>query len=137
MNSRDRAILSATSLPLISDVAAIAPVFTIGLKGRFRRSSKTMALNLSPGRFDPDPRQDRIAAMILKREAVEQGLGNRLHCEGPARVAYFIGIPIGSDESDPELVGGHPAKLRDVSCHLAFSHRQELHVNFAQQLEYG
>ncbi len=34
--------------PLIKLVVAIAPAFTIGLYGRFDRSSKMIALNASP-----------------------------------------------------------------------------------------
>ena len=43
-----RPSLSAVPFPRTSDVAAMAPVLTIELNGRFVRSSNRMALNESP-----------------------------------------------------------------------------------------
>ncbi|MGC2409207.1 MAG: hypothetical protein WA441_04210 [Methyloceanibacter sp.] len=75
-----------------------------------------------PRRFDADMAQYELAAVMLQRVAIHEGLRHRLDGEGVVGIADGINLSIGGGERDPEGGGVGLAELRDIVGDLAAAH---------------
>ena len=115
MTSSSRSSFSAALAPRTRSVVTSAPALTIGLYGRWWRSSKTIELNASPLGSTPDVAQDVLAAVVVERERVGEHLGDRLQRERPVVVAARVQLAaVEGGEADREVVALLAGLLRRV-----------------------
>ena len=74
------------------------------------------------GGLDADMFQHRLAAMVLERIAVHEGLRHRLDGEGDLGIADGVDLPVDGGDGDAEQVGIDLAELGDVVGRLAAGH---------------
>ena len=86
-----------------------------------------------PARLDIDVPGHAIMPELFERDAVGEGLGDRLDREGLVAVARFENTAIRRHHTDAEMLGVGSSQLRDVGGDLAFGQRLILDVQVVDQ----
>ena len=73
-------------------------------------------------RLDVDLAHDRVGALVFKRDAIGNGLGNRLNGESLARIAGLVDVAVNCHQRNAEPGGVGFQQFRDVAGDRAGVH---------------